>query len=262
MMGASPSASRLLVVRHGDRHDYANPDWAVATAKAGGDVRDPPLSELGHRQARETAAALAALAKAQGFKIDCVLASPYLRTIQTAAPLAQLLGLPVLLEEGLAETHHRPDTLPGAAERHASFPEVDVSWRALHPITPDAEIRGVPVEGHPNSYFSRILNVSSLLERRFAGKCCVLFTHAASVSLVSALTREPMPADLSLTFAPCGVYHLKRPGKGGAWRVLSSGNTNAPHVSENNPATGAWGFSWPASQFWNSKLRERASSNL
>jgi hypothetical protein len=40
----------LYLIRHGDRWDYANPEWKASAKRPG----DPPLSTLGHVQARET----------------------------------------------------------------------------------------------------------------------------------------------------------------------------------------------------------------
>jgi 2,3-bisphosphoglycerate-dependent phosphoglycerate mutase len=66
----------LLLVRHGQ------PEWV----RDGLNVVDPPLTELGHRQA-------AALARAMtGEALDEVLVSPLLRARQTAAPVLAALG--------------------------------------------------------------------------------------------------------------------------------------------------------------------------
>jgi hypothetical protein len=63
----------LLVMRHAHREDEDNEDWAVMAARPW----DPPLSQLGRRQAREAAQVLAAQ---QGqLQIDYVVSSPYLR---------------------------------------------------------------------------------------------------------------------------------------------------------------------------------------
>jgi probable phosphoglycerate mutase len=66
----------LLLVRH------AQPEWV----RDGLNVVDPPLTELGHRQA----AALAQ--KMRGEALDEVLVSPLLRARQTAAPVLEALG--------------------------------------------------------------------------------------------------------------------------------------------------------------------------
>jgi broad specificity phosphatase PhoE len=52
-------------------------------------LADPPLTSEGHRQARAAAVALA------GEPITRIICSPYTRSLQTAAPLAEAFGLPV-----------------------------------------------------------------------------------------------------------------------------------------------------------------------
>ena len=69
----------------------------------GGKPADPPLSETGREQARRVAAWLAP----EG--IDAVWSSPMRRAVETAEPLAELLGLEVVVDEELAELdrgHH------------------------------------------------------------------------------------------------------------------------------------------------------------
>ena len=58
---------------------------------------DPALAELGHRQAGALAEWLA------GEPIDALWCSPMRRAVETAAPLAERLGLEVQLDEGVAE---------------------------------------------------------------------------------------------------------------------------------------------------------------
>ena len=82
----------LIVIRHG------RPERDERVEGAG--TADPPLSDLGRRQADATAEFLA------GERIDHVMASPMQRARATAEPLAQRLGLAVELHEGLKEADH------------------------------------------------------------------------------------------------------------------------------------------------------------
>jgi probable phosphoglycerate mutase len=81
----------LYCIRHGE-----------STFNADGRIQghlDPPLSELGHRQA-------AALAAAYGkLPIEAIYCSPLLRAKQTAAPLAAALKLELFIEPDLIEIH-------------------------------------------------------------------------------------------------------------------------------------------------------------
>lgn len=58
---------------------------------------DPPLTEIGHRQARAVAAWLAAE------PVDALYTSPMVRARQTAAPLERLLGLEAVAVHGVRE---------------------------------------------------------------------------------------------------------------------------------------------------------------
>ncbi|WP_043835216.1 histidine phosphatase family protein [Muricoccus aerilatus] len=91
-------------------------------------IEDPRLTPLGHEQAEAAAEALAA----QG--VTRILASPYTRALQTAAPLARRLGLPVhvqpLVRERFAFTcdvgSHRDDLC--AAWPELDFDHLDAIW--------------------------------------------------------------------------------------------------------------------------------------
>ena len=83
----------LIIVRHGRpiRHEV---DGEHETA-------DPPLSELGHQQAKRTADYL----RTEG--IDHIVASTMKRAHETAMPLADLLGLEVELIDDLKESDYK-----------------------------------------------------------------------------------------------------------------------------------------------------------
>lgn len=70
-----------------------------------GDHNERPLVDLGRQQARAQADALS------GESIDALYSSPALRSRQTLEPLAESLGLEIIVIEGLGdeETWHVPD---------------------------------------------------------------------------------------------------------------------------------------------------------
>jgi broad specificity phosphatase PhoE len=79
----------LLFIRHGlplriDEGDAAGP-------------ADPALSDLGHRQAAAVAAWL------DHERLDALWVSPMRRARETAAPIAERLGLPVTVDDDIAE---------------------------------------------------------------------------------------------------------------------------------------------------------------
>jgi len=155
--------SRIFLIRHGDRYDYANPSWLEEAKTNGALITDPPLSELGHQQARETARYLRDVVKLTGrtavngvinavaadddeknndeqqqqeltstrsVPIDRILVSPYLRVIQTSVPTAEILGVPVKIETGLSEAHATPNMLPTSKQRFAYFPHIDTTYQS------------------------------------------------------------------------------------------------------------------------------------
>lgn len=80
----------ILWVRHGQS------TWNAAN-RMHGDTLHPPLTELGRRQAGQAANALA------GVNVAAVLSSPAIRAQQTAAVIAERLGLEVRTDALLAE---------------------------------------------------------------------------------------------------------------------------------------------------------------
>ncbi len=90
-----PGALDLLLVRHGQSEAYQD---GQPFALVGGHG-DPPLSELGQEQARQLATRL----RAAG--IAGIYVTTLQRTAQTAAPLAEALGLDLVVEPDLREVN-------------------------------------------------------------------------------------------------------------------------------------------------------------
>jgi probable phosphoglycerate mutase len=85
----------LLLVRHGQSAPYVEGTSFPLVDGQG----DPPLSPLGQQQA------LRACARLVSAGIDAIYVTTLCRTAQTAAPLAQALGLDPVVEPGLREVH-------------------------------------------------------------------------------------------------------------------------------------------------------------
>lgn len=62
-------------------------------------IEDPKLTPLGHEQAEQAAVALA------GAGLRRIVVSPYTRALQTAAPIARALGLPVIVTDAVRERY-------------------------------------------------------------------------------------------------------------------------------------------------------------
>ncbi len=83
----------VWIARHGNRLDFVHPEWFLTALRR----YDPPLSDDGIIQAKKLAIRL------QSEKISHIFSSPFLRCIQTAHQVAEVLNLPIQLEKGLSE---------------------------------------------------------------------------------------------------------------------------------------------------------------
>ncbi|MBT4162651.1 MAG: histidine phosphatase family protein [Gammaproteobacteria bacterium] len=84
----------LILIRHG---------LPLRVEAEDGSPADPPLSDIGHQQARLVADWL------EDTEIDFLYSSPMQRAHQTAVPLAESKGLEVELREGVAEYDRHAD---------------------------------------------------------------------------------------------------------------------------------------------------------
>ncbi len=97
----------LLVVRHGQSEWNAVGRWQGQA--------DPPLSELGRRQAYVAAASIGA--------VDGIISSDLQRAVETAAIIAQQIGVgPVMVDERLRERDAGEWTGLGRAEIDKGWP--------------------------------------------------------------------------------------------------------------------------------------------
>ncbi len=85
----------LLLIRHGLPELIANEDGSPA---------DPPLSEIGRRQAEQVAAWM------ERHSIDRLYSSPMQRALQTAEPIAAAKQLEIEVRAGVAEYDRNSDT--------------------------------------------------------------------------------------------------------------------------------------------------------
>ncbi len=113
----------IWIARHANRLDFVNPDWFLTAERR----YDPPLSDDGMVQAQQLANRL------KDEKIDRIFASPFLRTVQTASAIAEVLDLPIKLETGLSEWLN-PEWMTEEPQRHSIeelleiYPYIDVSY--------------------------------------------------------------------------------------------------------------------------------------
>ena len=115
----------VWIARHGNRLDFVNPEWFNTADRR----YDPPLSDDGFVQAAELGQRL------KSEDIAHIFASPFLRTIQTAHAIAEVLNLPIKLEAGLGEWHN-PEWMSEHPEIHPQdiltekYPLIDWNYQS------------------------------------------------------------------------------------------------------------------------------------
>ncbi len=113
----------IWIARHANRLDFVNPDWFVTAQRR----YDPPLSDDGIVQASQLAQRL------KKENITAIFSSPFLRTVQTANQIAEVLDLQIKLESGLSEWLN-PDWMSETPEKMpikdliALFPRIDSNY--------------------------------------------------------------------------------------------------------------------------------------
>jgi glucosyl-3-phosphoglycerate phosphatase len=85
----------MILIRHGQSEFNLH----FSATKIDPGIVDPKLTPLGHQQAEAAAAALAAV------PVSRIIASPYTRALQTAAPFARRYGLPVTVTSLVRERY-------------------------------------------------------------------------------------------------------------------------------------------------------------
>jgi broad specificity phosphatase PhoE len=113
----------VWIARHANRLDFVNPDWFLTAERR----YYPHLSDDGMIQAQQLAKRL------KGENISHIFASPFLRTVQTANAVAEILNLPIKLETGLSEWLN-PAWMTEEPERLSTpalaqlFPRIDIGY--------------------------------------------------------------------------------------------------------------------------------------
>jgi broad specificity phosphatase PhoE len=157
----------IWIARHANRLDFVNPEWFLTAERR----YDPPLSEDGFLQAQQLANRL------KREKIDRIFASPFLRTVQTANAVAEVLDLPIKLETGLSEWLN-PAWMAEEPKRLATeelaelFPRIDTSY------TP--RIAAIYPETHEQAQ-TRSGETARCLAAEFSSEDILLVGHGASV---------------------------------------------------------------------------------
>jgi broad specificity phosphatase PhoE len=202
----------IWICRHGNRIDFVDQSWRRRNGQ------DPYLSQDGVQQARETGERL------RGEDVRYIFCSPFLRTVETAHHIADVLDLPVRIEWGTCEWLNprwfsRAPELATAQERVGRFPRVDASYTSLViPQYPETA----------EEAFVRAGRTAGLLAQRYAENL-LLVGHGHSVVGMSWGLLDDRPK------IDAGLCALVRIGRyRGDWRLDLNGNTS--HLSSADQA--------------------------
>jgi len=118
--GSKSAASKsfcqsMVILRHSERADQVDPAY-LETAEHKARPFDSPLTENGIKLAQDVALEL--LEKQPKAKFSMIVSSPYRRCMQTAAEVAKVLKLPVLLDQEIGEVWDK--TMPSDGPPHRS----------------------------------------------------------------------------------------------------------------------------------------------
>ncbi len=192
----------LVLVRHG------LPVRIDATED--GSPADPGLTELGHLQAQRVVTALG------GDEVTHLYSSPAARALQTAQPLVEALGLPLLVEEGLAEFDVAHSTYVPIEELRAAG---DPRWDLL--------VRGdlSHADVDPVAFRGRVVTAIEAVASRHPGGRAVLFTHAGSINAYTAhVTAQERPLWFAPAYASLTRVGAARDGRRGLVSLNETGH--------------------------------------
>lgn len=173
--GATGEPTRLLLLRHAQT--------MLSAARRYSGRGDPTLTEVGERQA---VAAARRLSTIDG--VAAVVSSPLRRATATAQPLADALGLPVTIHEGLIEADFGAWEGLTFSEARERDPELHARWLSD---------TGVAAPGGESldAVHDRVRRVRDELARSYGGATLVLVSH---VTPIKSLLRMALAAGPSV----------------------------------------------------------------
>ena len=201
---ASNMTTRILAIRHGET------PWNRERRYQG--QEDVPLNEAGLAQARSIAAALA------GTAIDAIYTSDLARATQTAAELAQVRAMPMLVDSDLREQHFGVFQGLTGEEIAQRWPEASASWHRR-------EADFGPSGGETRNAFSqRCVQAIERIALTHEGKTIAIVCHGGVLDcLYRAAARLPMDISRTWSLDNAAISHLVHGTDGFA--ILDWGNT-------------------------------------
>lgn len=209
--------TRLCLVRHGET------SWNAEGRVQG--QTDVPLSEVGRAQARAVANSLArstqARVRGEGTAFAALYASDLTRVVQTAAPAADALALPVRLDARLRERHYGVFERLTYLEAKERFPEDYLRFKLRDPDY-DFE-NGESLSG----FQARAIECLSSIAERHAGETVLVFTHGGVLEMAYRhATGKPLSSPRDFEIPNAAINWIEAGAQG--WRV--EGWANCAHL--------------------------------
>jgi broad specificity phosphatase PhoE/ribonuclease HI len=167
-------ATTTLLLRHGQT--------ALSTDRRFAGRGDIPLTEIGERQAADAAARLAARGG-----IDVIVTSPLRRARRTAEAVSEATGVPLRVEDGLAETDFGRWEGLTFAEASARWPDELSAWLRSADVTPPGG----------ESFAATARRVSAALDRLLAEhqfQTLLLVSHVTPIKTLACQAMLAPPA--------------------------------------------------------------------
>jgi len=197
-----PHPPTIYLVRHGERYDYTDVEWAPKSTHP----HDSPLSPVGDAQACDIADRLI------GCKPHIIASSPFQRAIMTGEPLARRLNHSVAVEPGLAEflCQKTRKKIPAFFSDVVTLsPWVDHAYK---PYWPKLELETW------DQVFERTKNtVNNLIEQCRGKGDLVIISHRSTLQTVMAALCPSFKEDTKLEYGgiamlvqePTGEWHVQ-----------------------------------------------------
>ncbi|HLE15652.1 MAG TPA: alpha-ribazole phosphatase [Anaerolineales bacterium] len=181
--------TRLILIRHGETDWNTTGRWQGQT--------DVPLNERGRQQARQLVADLA------GMQIDAIYSSDLGRARDTAAPLSQAAGLPVIVDSRLREIHQ-------GEWQGQLFDEIEARYAEALRSRREDPLNLAPPGGETVAQVrARVLRCLEQILKRHPDESVVIVSHGFVLGLLRA----------HLLGEPVGMAWERIPQNGG-WEVV------------------------------------------
>ena len=204
----------LIIVRHGQSEGNRNRTFTGHGPS--------PLTERGREEARAVAARIAAS------PVDALYSSDLPRAVQTAHPISEMTGVPIVQDAALREKNFGDLTGMSFAEIEAKHPDV---WHGL--LARDPRYQPPGGESHLQCRERMSGFLTRLFESRTAGRV-VLVTHGVAINhLLYSLMRTPIDASPAMVFQidNCSIQRADRQTDGLVRVVCINDRSHLTHLN-------------------------------